>query len=293
MFTAQVANYFGIGNSRTEYGNGTWSLNVIKCKLGRYRVRIVQNRDVISNHIQPKGFIHTTQIEIAGVKKFSEGENIANDICRLLSFASMSQVVPFAFSFMGNERTDQQVRGESLSFRPVLSIRDGNLVASFLQQVWLEYRKKRNTRKLAEIIDMLTVAELPVQPLEVQLAQIFIALENMKGTYAKAEGIPFVGGYFRKVSTPPKPNPKKEPSYSIEEMLKKMLNEVGMKRSLKRLISLRNEIIHFGLSRKPFESMRNNYDDCQDIIREYLLRLLGYKGKFFIYSTACDESKEI
>jgi len=53
---------------------------------------------------------------------------------------------------------------------------------------------------------------------------------------------------------------------------------------LRRITNLRNEIIHFGLSRKPYTSLRKNYDFCHDIVREYLLRLLGYKGEYLIYS---------
>lgn len=99
LFTAQVANYFGKGNTRTCYQNGGWSLNVLCLKLGRYRLRVVQDRKVIANKIKRKGSIYTTDIEVAGVKKFEEGVRVVNDLCRLLSLASFSQVAPFQYSF--------------------------------------------------------------------------------------------------------------------------------------------------------------------------------------------------
>ena len=65
-----------------------------------------------------------------------------------------------------------------------------------------------------------------------------------------------------------------------------MLNEVGMKKGLKRIIRLRNEIIHSGLSRKSHRAQFTMYEKIHDIIREYLLRLLKYHGNYLIYSSA-------
>lgn len=55
-----------------------------------------------------------------------------------------------------------------------------------------------------------------------------------------------------------------------------------MKRGLKRIIKLRNEIIHSGLSRLSFSSKISLYNRGHDIIREYLLRLLNYQGRYYI-----------
>ena len=232
----------------------------------------------------------TSRIEIGGVKQFSEGESIVDDVCRLLAFAAISQVVPFEYR-MGRHVKRISVSGQSWQFRPVISIIDGDITASYLEKVWPIYRKEKRRRKLAEVIEMLTFAELPLQPLEIRLAQIFIILENLKGTYARARGYPFVKGRFRRASSPPKTDPSKERTWSFEELLTEMLNEVKMKPRLRRVIQLRNEIIHFGLSRKPYESLIKQYDSCQDIVREYLLRFLGYDGLYLVYSKACRESK--
>jgi hypothetical protein len=115
---------------------------------------------------------------------------------------------------------------------------------------------------------MLAIAELPSQLLETQLIQIFVVMENLKYTYARAKKHPFMEGFFRKISSPPKPN-------------------------LNRVIDLRNEIIHSGLSRKPPRTLIRTYEICQDIVREYLLRLLGYDGEYLIYSQACRASKKL
>jgi len=229
---------------------------------------------------------------VSGVKSYSEGESIVKDICCLLSLASISQVVAYQYDFEGHTKIIS-VRGEAMYFRPLLEIHDGKLIKSYLEQVWKNYRKLKRPRKLSEVIDMLTICELPKLPLEIQLGQIFIILENLKSTYAKYSGIPFIEGYFRVISSPPKQNPKREPTLSFKDLLEKMLIAENMNPRTKRIINLRNEIVHFGLSRKPYESLRKNYEYCHDIVREYLLRILGYSGDFLIYSEACSKIGKI
>lgn len=132
---------------------------------------------------------------------------------------------------------------------------------------------------------MLTIAELPVQLLEVKIAQIFIVMENLKGTFATKTRSPFFKGYFRNDAYPKRPL-HKQPRIGFEALLTLMFKDVGMKPSLRRIVRLRNEIIHFGLSRKIYSSLRKDYDYCHDVVREYLLKLLHYEGEYLLYSKA-------
>jgi hypothetical protein len=277
MFTAKVANYFGMGNERTVYPDGGWAWNVLVCKLGRYKVRIIQKRDIISNKIKAEGLVYTSDFEIIGVRNFVEGKNVTFDICCLLSLASLSQVVPFHYEFK-EKGIRHNVIAEAKFFRPLLTIKCGETIQKYLELTWPHYRKLKRKRKLAEVIEMINIAELNSQPLEVRLALVFIILENLKGTYAKMKGYPFIRGFYVDPT-----NNKLRLNFKV--LLTEMLSEQGMSPALIRIITLRNEIIHFGLSRKPYESLRKNYEACQDIVQEYLLRLLGYKGHFQIYST--------
>lgn len=291
MFTAKVANYFGIGNETTEFSDGSWSWNVLSIKVSKYRIRVIQRTDIIANKVKAEGMIYTSDIEISGVSRYEEGERIVNDLCRILSLASFSQVVPFNYSYAGCSRT-MNISADSMYFRPLIQIKDGEETQQYIEKIWAKYRVTKKSRKLAEIIDMLTIAELPVQPLEVKLAQIFVVLENLKSTYAKSQKIPFHKGFYRKVSLQPK-KLNSEPKYSFKELLAKMFSDVGMNPSLKRILNLRNEIIHFGLSRKPYHSLRKDYDFCHDIVREYLLRFLEYDGYYMVYSSAARSIQKI
>ncbi len=41
------------------------------------------------------------------------------------------------------------------------------------------------------------------------------------------------------------------------------------------------------------EDMYHRYEECRDAITEYLLRLLGYYGQFFLYTGRGDIGKTI
>jgi hypothetical protein len=201
IFTAQVANYFGLGNTPTRYPDGSWILNQLCCKLGRYRIKITLNR-LLSEVSSWKGKqVHTAQLEVCGVRTFSEGKRITQDVCALLSFISMSQVVAFEYSFNGVFKS-YSVRGVVMHYRPVLDTADSDMVVTFLQQVWKNYQRLKYKRKLYAVLDMVTFFDAPSRPLELKLSQVFIVMENLKGTYAHVNSIPFAGVFFRKVSSP-------------------------------------------------------------------------------------------
>ena len=58
-----------------------------------------------------------------------------------------------------------------------------------------------------------------------------------------------------------------------------------MRKGLKQIVSLRNEIIHSGLSRKSHSRQMIMFERIQDLVREYIFRLLGYRGEFFTYAS--------
>jgi len=182
-----------------------------------------------------------------------------------------------------NRQTTIATDGVALFFRPTFSIQNGAVIRSFLEGCWQSYRKLKRRRKLPEVINYIVDAEMTLQVEEVRLLLIFVALECLKSTYAITCGYPFKAGHFRKISDPPKSNVKKEPVLNFEMLLWEMFHEVKMKRGLKRAIRLRNDIVHYGLSKRPFESLSKTYDILQDMIREYILRLLNYKGTFLSY----------
>ena len=88
-------------------------------------------------------------------------------------------------------------------------------------------------------------------------------------------------GAFRK---PPKKPGKPGEKYQFEALLLEMLRSVNMHREVTPIINLRNEIIHSGLSQTSHTQQWRMYEHVQDLVREYLIRLLCYHGEFLTYA---------
>jgi hypothetical protein len=221
------------------------------------------------------------------VGKLNTVQDLLRQLSWLLSFATYSNVVYFGYDFQHGTTLGERwsVNGRLRYFRPLIEMMDGKAVREFLERVWPTYSNIWNTRRLNIIINYILLADRPEQPLEAALVFSFVALESLKSTFATVENIPFVKGGFRKISNPPKPNPRNEPSFSFEELLTSMLTKVGMQSApIGQIVALRNEIIHNGITRQSDATNHRIFDSCQDLLREYLLRLLGYYGPFLLYS---------
>jgi len=62
-----------------------------------------------------------------------------------------------------------------------------------------------------------------------------------------------------------------------------MLKAVSMTADLSKIIRLRNEIIHSGITHLPAQERVEIWYFTQDVIREYLVRLLNYQGNYSLY----------
>lgn len=127
----------------------------------------------------------------------------------------------------------------------------------------------------------------PNQPTECRLIFAFVLLENLKESFARSRSIPYVKGFFR-VSIAAKAR-----AYKFEELLDLMLKDVGMRRGLKRIVKIRNEIVHSGLYLRPHSKRWAAYERIHDLLREYVLRLLGYHGDYLTYTSASNSSAKL
>lgn len=189
------------------------------------------------------------------------------------------------------------VSGFYNNFRPLLEYEATNQIKDFLECCWQPYQQNKEKRKLSAVIEYLLQCDKPGQPLEARILFISIVLESLKSTYAHENGYKFDGtGFLTDVQQDKKLKCKddtkcKNRYMSFRNLLEKMLAEVGIQVELTDIIRLRNEVFHNGLSEKCYEHMTKTYDAAQDIVREYLLKLLGYNGSYWVYSTACRQKK--
>jgi hypothetical protein len=247
-----------------------------------------QRPDVAQGKIEPLNgsFCETTIVEVENVRpdQVKRVLEAIDAICWLLSFAGESRVVCYGYHFPRGSPNGhfKAVAGTANFFRPPFDLHDTTTVKNFIEQTYPTFQRLRRKRKLATVFDYLVQAEHLNQPTEIRLLLLFVTLENLKDTYSREAGIPYVKGYYRKPhSNQSKPGPR----YSFEELLRLMLHSMGMRRGLKQVVTLRNEIIHSGLSRKRHSLQWRMYERVQDLVREYVFRLLAYRGEFFTYAS--------
>lgn len=290
---AHVANCLIAGDEITHHADGSWIRDVVSFKCNKWVFKFRQHPNVVKRDIEPlKGtFCNTSNVEVDGVNpnQVNKVLEILEDICWLLSFTCESKVVCYGHEFEDSKHF-KSIFGSANNFRPPIEIADGTAVKNFIEQTYPVFKKLNKKRKLKVIFDYLIHADELNQPSEIRLLLLFTTLEGLKDTYAKELGLPYIDGFYRKAS---KKQGKKGETYKFEELLKIMMKSAGMYKGLKQIVELRNEIIHSGLSRKSHSQQWKMYERIQDIIREYLIRLLGYEGNFFTYSSRGMLSKKI
>lgn len=283
----KFANYLGGGSEFTTMTSGNKIRrirNKLTLNLEGFEVTLYQHPDVVvgdmTRHIGK--FLHTTDVIVKDVsqRKLNEAKVVLNDLASLLSFAGFSAVRCYGYEYPTGSGLGSRIStyGATNYCNSPIDVRDGDVVCDFVTKTWANYRKFKKQRKLPVIFEYLVQSQQPTKPMELKLLIVFIVLESLKDTFARQQSIPYVKGFYRKIPITPHSNPNKWDRYSFEELLDLMLQSGGMRRGLKRVIKLRNEIIHSGISRLPFRSQQKIYRVSHDIIREYLLRILGYRG---------------
>jgi hypothetical protein len=281
---AYLTNCLVAGHTVTRNGDGAIR-DTITFDCGGKTYILKQYSEVIQ---KPSGFRNTcsvtSELFVADVKpnEVAAVLKAIDRICWLLSLAGLSKVAPFGHDYpadSGNQVRSQCV-GVAQYFRPTIDIRRGSIVKSFLEQTYPTYVRLEKARNLNVVIDYLVQAERPDQPTECKLIFGFVLLENLKHSFARSVPLHYEKGAFRKT-----PHPKAA-KYSFEELLHLMLAAVKMRRGLKRLIKLRNELVHSGLSGKTHSQNFRMYELLHNLLREYILRLLKYQGDYLSYASA-------
>lgn len=285
--TAYIANLLIGGHEVTHLPNDSWVLDIIRLNCNGREFLFRQNLDVISSKVRsPVGTLcETTVVEVENVNpsELAEILKTINAICWLLSFATQSRVVCYGHDYSDGTTlgSRQAVIGVANHFRPVFDFNDSGLIKSFIEQTYPTYKQLVEKRRLYAVFEYLYQAERATQPTEIRLLLLFISLENLKDTYAKDTGIPFIEGAFRKTK---RQHERIGKTYSFRELLTKMLHTVHMRSELQQMVNLRNEIVHSGLSHKSHSEQIAIYEEVLDLLREYILRLLDYRGEYQTYS---------
>lgn len=273
VFIAHIANCLIIGSKFEKDGAST-----IQIKLHNKEIDIIQKPEIaksISSLSDYHGrLVFTTKIQIHNVKEdeIESTRSLVYSICFILSFITCSQVVFYSQEYPKHS-SSWSISGKTNIYHPVIDIRNGQIVKQFIQSVWDNFIAYEKARRLDMIFDYIHSANYPGSTIESKLVFSFITLESLKYTFANSKGYPFIKGYYRKADL-------KKP-YGFIELLEQMFSETGIVFNNKANIKdLRDEIIHSGLSRHDFNYNYKIFIDAQNLIREYLIKLLGYSNYF-------------
>jgi hypothetical protein len=285
-FIANIANCPLIGEHITRFDDRSWCRNIIDLRLGRTRARLIEKPAVARTHTEHEGKrLHTTDLVFAGLptSRRAWAVEASADVGWLLAFAGMRPTAVFGWVHGAAGESFGLTMGPIHYSHPIVDFSDGAAVRHFIESCWPNYRHLRKARKLRQVFHQLVQTNMPDQPVEYRLLGAVVVLESLKATYARAKGIPYLKNAFRHPTGPGK-NQARARRFEFGELLALMFADVGMQPRLRRLISVRNEIVHFGLSRRPFPRLYKYYGRIQDLIREYLLILLGFRGEYLLFS---------
>lgn len=295
--TATVVNCLIDGMKFTDYPDSSITSNIIMFECDKWIFRFLQIDEVINQKDSLKGALSvTTLVEVDGVDQecLTDVLETLDSICWLLSFATQSQVYRNSYQFPSNTGSRHIRSASGMIANPTCTpfiLCKGEDFKRFVEQTYPAYRQLHEIRNLPVVFDYLIQTTLPDRPMEIRLLLMFIIFENLKYTFAHSEGIPFINNFFRK-SDNTRPQ-KKWLTYSFQDLVKMALAKANMQNDLASIKNLRDKIIHTGLSGESLEWQQNMFVQMQDILREYLLRILGYKGKFIPYSSRGFNFKEI
>lgn len=291
-FRAVLVNAVFTGEKWTEQPDGSSVRNVIRLQLDGRRIELVQAPELFgSNKSELRG--HQVETTTLVVKDAAEDVpaalDLANGIASLLSVAMCSEVRVCAYDHpeANPSRKVWAVVGNTWRFCPTIETGDGARVREFLEQCWPQYMLLREERILDVVFDYYVVSQKPGYPIELRLITSFVLLENLKHSFAKQAGYPFLKGRFRPRGATLERLGKDV--LGFERLLREMLRGVGMTNPLVSIVKLRNELIHSGVASLTFEEHQAILSDAQDLIREYLLRLLNYRGPYIPYSAPNSE----
>jgi hypothetical protein len=284
-FKGFIANHPGSGDVFTISAKRRVR-DLFQFRLSGYEVVLQQHHEYWGHKVKQSelngAWVPTTTAIVHGVTtdRFPYIERLVHDLCRLLTFTSLSGVHMYGYEYPSGSGKQKwwSSRGQYRRSWPLFwNLADASLT-DFVTQVWPRYRILLPRHRLGVVASYLAEGERLDQPMEIKLACAFLALESLKESFARHAGLPFHRGRFRDPSSGK--TPSKSRPLGFDDLIQRMFRSVGMRRGTQRVVKPRNEIIHTSVSSLPLRSQYRLYSTVVRLCEEYLARLLGYSGAF-------------
>lgn len=218
-------------------------------------------------------------VENVGPQQVTATMEAIERICWLLAFATQSQVACYGHNYPDctPHKLLNSIHRPGQEADHVINPADGAAIRKFVDQTYPQFKALESARSLKVVIDYMLQAARPGLPMECKLVFLSVLLENLKHTYGTQLQYAVKGGKFV--------DPVTKARLGFQDMMNLMFSAVGMAPGLQPLVDLRNEVLHTGVASLTHAQQKLQYDAATDLIREYLLRLLGFKGNFDVSPT--------
>lgn len=283
-FFASLINCLFVGETRIDRPNGGWYRGIIRLTLDGFQVEMRQPewaaQDAKWRDVRGQ-WNETTQIRVLDVSaaQAPEAEALVERLAQLLGFATASEVGVAAWE----PRAEQPLRPSEGHLRNHKLPSPGDShegrrrrpSVRGIHMAWLQPRTRAPQPRRCVPLPCPRGARGHTARAQVGHT---IVLEQLKHSYAVSNRYVFLGGFFH---TPGTVTPSRRSRQGFQALLGAMFTAVGMNPVLNPVVDLRNEILHSGLSARPFAELMRMEGEILRLVREYLLRLLGYTGEFY------------
>jgi len=269
-----------------EFPDGGCIRNKITFSLLGEKLTLIQNEDFIKAYPRPtyKGkLLSVTKVIVENVEesKINHYLEKINDLSDLLSFTTESQVRYQGHDYPkeGSIKRRSSTTGTIETWRPPFEIEYPAELVKFINSCYDNYVQLRDSRQLPIVFDYIYYSLRKETAVEIKLAMLFILLENLKHTYALQTGYKYKDANGKSHPSPTNNND----TLNFKRLLNEMLEKVGMTEDLNDIKNFRNDLIHEGLINRE-NNLFKLYEKIMNIVREYIFRLLDFKGTFNCYT---------
>lgn len=302
-----LINLFMLGENFSNHNNQRIrDTTVIECEGFKFEFK------QLNIHLKQSEFINqsliTTKITIENISSDQVEQIliIIDDFCSLLSFTQQSPIRRYSYK-IGSLEYSTNCSG--IVVNPLRSIIEntGKKIRNFIEQAYPTFKKIKSIRQLNVVFGYLCEANRSTLVLEIALISHYVAIENLKHTFALDNRYEYSGQHFTHKDFPPLDNlpPNIEdywlPKGKRKKYVHKMYGQITSTEMTLRMFEAshfnRDEITPFLMKRHrmihegillPFgdenymEQAIEERRDVSDLLRKYLLTLLHYKGEYYL-----------
>ena len=222
-----LINLFMLGETSSTHNKRQFlDTTIISCegfKLGfkQLDINLKQNEFINQNLL-------TTKITIRNIRtdQVEHVLEVIDDLCWLLSFAQQSPVQRYSHKIGSAEYGTNWSRAVVNPLRTIIED-SGKEIHNFIEQTYPTFKKLKSIRQLTVVFGYLCEANRSTLALEITLISHYVAIENLKNTFALEQGYKYKDGKYSHPLYPPQDyHCKNKEEYCFDEMTAQYIHKL-------------------------------------------------------------------